>query len=359
MPGLGAKTARRLYDELGIEDLEGLRAAAEQGRIRELRGLGPTAEENVLAALETMPDAGEDADRRLLSDVLPVAREIAEALRESSAAGRVEIAGSARRWAETCKDIDLVATAADPAALVEALGEHALVSEERAGGDGGAQVLTHAGLKLDLRIVPEENFGKPPPALHRLGRAQRAATRAGARPGSLGERARGRRDRGQEGPPLQRGGGGLRAARTSLHRAGAARGPRRDRGRRLGRAAGAGPPRGHPRRPPFPHDALGRPQLARGDGGGRPAPRLRLLRDHRPLRQPRVRRPRHPEAAGEADRRGAGLERVARRGGSASWRAPRSTSAPRGSSTTPTSCSRSSTGWSPASTPRSGSPSGR
>jgi DNA polymerase (family X) len=159
VPGLGAKTARRLYDELGIEDLEGLRAAAEQGKIRELRGLGPTAEENVLAALETMPDAGEDADRRLLSDVLPVAREIAEALRETPAAGRIEIAGSARRWAETCKDIDLVATATDPAALIEALAEHALVSEERAAGDGGAQVLTHAGIKLDLRIVPEENFG--------------------------------------------------------------------------------------------------------------------------------------------------------------------------------------------------------
>jgi len=159
VPGLGAKTARRLYDELGIEDLEGLRAAAEEGRIRELRGLGPTTEENVLAALETMPDAGEDSDRRLLSDVLPVAREIAEALRENPAAGRVEIAGSARRWTETCKDIDLVATATDPAALIEALGEHALVSEERAGGDGGAQVLTHAGMKLDLRIVPEENFG--------------------------------------------------------------------------------------------------------------------------------------------------------------------------------------------------------
>jgi DNA polymerase (family X) len=159
VPGLGAKTARRLYDELGIEDLEGLHAAAEEGRIRALRGLGPTTEENVLAALETLPDAGGDSDRRLLSDVLPVAREIADGLRQSPAAGRVEIAGSARRWTETCKDIDLVATATDPAALVEALGEHALVSEEHAAGDGGAQVLTHAGLKLDLRIVPADNFG--------------------------------------------------------------------------------------------------------------------------------------------------------------------------------------------------------
>src|ERR671923_1002472 len=50
VPGVGAKTARRLYDELGVSSLEELRVAAEQQRIRELRGLGPKAEENVLAA---------------------------------------------------------------------------------------------------------------------------------------------------------------------------------------------------------------------------------------------------------------------------------------------------------------------
>ncbi len=72
-------------------------------------------EENVLSSLETLPDAGDGSDRRLLlSQVLPVAEELAEALRADPASGRVEIAGSARRWTETCKDIDLVATAKDP-----------------------------------------------------------------------------------------------------------------------------------------------------------------------------------------------------------------------------------------------------
>src|ERR1700750_3430574 len=45
VPGLGAKTARRLYDELGIATIEELRAAAEAERIRELKGLGAKAEE--------------------------------------------------------------------------------------------------------------------------------------------------------------------------------------------------------------------------------------------------------------------------------------------------------------------------
>ena len=159
VPGLGAKTARRLYDELGVTDLESLRSAAEQGRIRELKGLGVKVEENVLSSLETLPDAGEDSDRRLLSKVLPVARELAEALAANPAAGRVEVAGSARRWSETCKDIDLVATASEPHALAEALAESALIAEERAGGEAGSQALTHTGIKVDLRIVPEENFG--------------------------------------------------------------------------------------------------------------------------------------------------------------------------------------------------------
>ena len=90
--------------------------------------------------------------------------------------------------------------------------------------------------------------------------------------------------------PLRGRGGRLRAARPRLHRAGAARGPGRDRARRGRRAAGAGHRRRHPRRPPLPHDALRRQEHARGDGRGGARPRLRLPRDHRPLGHPRLRR---------------------------------------------------------------------
>ncbi len=159
VPGLGAKTARRLYDELGVEDLDGLREAAENERIRGLKGLGPKVEENVLASLETLPEAGEESERRLLSAVLPVAEQLAAALRRLPQAGRVEVAGSARRWAETCKDIDLVATSDDPGALAEALAGHQLVAQASSGGEAGASVLTHTGIRVDLRITPEQSFG--------------------------------------------------------------------------------------------------------------------------------------------------------------------------------------------------------
>src|SRR4051794_34011362 len=121
VPGLGAKTARRLYDELEISTLEDLKEAAEEQRIREVKGLGPKVEENVLAALERLGEPGEGPGRLLLSHVRPVAQQIATSLREHPAAKRVEVAGSVRRWTETCKDIDLIATATEPRELAEHL----------------------------------------------------------------------------------------------------------------------------------------------------------------------------------------------------------------------------------------------
>jgi DNA polymerase (family 10) len=160
VPGLGAKTARRLYDELEVATIEDLRAAAESERIRDLKGLGPRAEENILENLERL-GAGEEpaAGRILLSKVRPVAEALAQALREHPAANRVEVAGSARRWAETCKDIDLIATAEEPTALAEHLVAHPLISAAGTPGPNGARAQTHNGISVDLRIVAPAAFG--------------------------------------------------------------------------------------------------------------------------------------------------------------------------------------------------------
>ncbi len=158
VPGLGAKTARRIYDEVGVENLQQLKEAAEQGRIADIRGLGPKTEENILASLEGVTEDG-IGERLLLSNVLPIADEIRGDLLELGVANRIELAGSARRWTETCKDVDLIATTDDPAALAEALATHGLSAETRRGGDAAASVLTHTGLKVDLRIGAEETFG--------------------------------------------------------------------------------------------------------------------------------------------------------------------------------------------------------
>jgi DNA polymerase (family 10) len=158
VPGVGAKTARRLYDELGVSSLDDLRAAAEAQRIREIKGLGPKVEENVLASLGKLGDRG-PTERLLLSEVLPVAERIAADLREHPASDAVEVAGSARRRAETCHDIDLIATSSDPVALSQALLDHPLTVAAGSARESGARVTTHNGISVDLRIVAPDAYG--------------------------------------------------------------------------------------------------------------------------------------------------------------------------------------------------------
>jgi DNA polymerase (family 10) len=159
VPGVGAKTARHLFDELGVASLEDLRAAAEAERVRDVRGLGPKAEANILAALERLGEPGEGSGRLLLSAVRPVAENLAAALREHPASDRVEVAGSVRRWTETCKDIDLIATAEHPTELAAHLAGHELIAAAGNPGPNGLRAQTHNGIGVDLRIVPPQAFG--------------------------------------------------------------------------------------------------------------------------------------------------------------------------------------------------------
>lgn len=158
LPGVGAKTVRRIYDETGIATVEELRAAAEAGELRGLRGLGPKFEQGVIAALDRI-DAEGDGERRLLSDVRGIGAGLVADLRSSGAAGEVILAGSARRWADTCKDIDIVATASDPLALGRALITHELIDEAGNPSANGVRARTHNGIAVDLRIVPAAELG--------------------------------------------------------------------------------------------------------------------------------------------------------------------------------------------------------
>jgi DNA polymerase (family X) len=158
IPGLGPKRAKLLHEHLGVSSLEELRAAAEQGHLKDVPGFGAKAEENVMAALAAGAGGGPEA-RTLLSKALVVGEELVAGLRDHPAALRVELAGSARRRADTVKDLDIVVAAADPKALAEHFCSLPAVDVVHTSGEAGAKVLTHSGLPVDLRIVPEESFG--------------------------------------------------------------------------------------------------------------------------------------------------------------------------------------------------------
>jgi DNA polymerase (family 10) len=158
LPGFGPKRARRLYDELGVDSLDALRAAAEKQEIRTLRGFGAKVEEQLLKTLAESPEGG-PAPRILLSRAQNIAEQIVGALRSHPAAEQVEVAGSLRRKADSVKDLDIIATAKDPAALAAALGELPLIESVQSAGDAGARVMTHAGMKVDLKVVEPDQFG--------------------------------------------------------------------------------------------------------------------------------------------------------------------------------------------------------
>jgi len=158
LPGVGPKTAARFWTQLGVTSLEGLRAAAEAGRLRELSGLGRRSEEKILEALRQgvgiVPE-----ERRLLWAALAGLRRVLAELQEHPAALAVSEAGSARRRRETVRDVDLVATSSDPPALIEAFCAGKWVAEVLARGDTKATLSSHDGLRFDLRVVPGECYG--------------------------------------------------------------------------------------------------------------------------------------------------------------------------------------------------------
>jgi DNA polymerase (family 10) len=158
LPGLGPKRARRLFDELGIDSLQMLRAAAEGEQLRGIKGFGAKFEASVLSSLEA--GIGErPAQRVLLHRALDVGEQIVAALRAHPAAERVELAGSARRQVDAVRDLDIIATASDPGALARALGELDLIESATAPNENAARGRTHTGLPVDLRVVAPENFG--------------------------------------------------------------------------------------------------------------------------------------------------------------------------------------------------------
>ena len=157
VPGLGPKTARKLWAELGIETLGDLRAAAEAERLRALPGLGAKTEEKVLAALAKPKRSLEQ--KTLLGRVLPAVERAIGELREHPSAEQVSEAGSVRRRCETVHDLDIIATAGDPAALTAHFAALPWVAEVVARGSTKATVVSHEGLRFDLRVVPPESYG--------------------------------------------------------------------------------------------------------------------------------------------------------------------------------------------------------
>jgi DNA polymerase (family 10) len=156
VPGLGAKKARKIHVSLGIATLDELERACREGRLRELPGFGETSEAKILRGIERLRTR---AGRFLRPIVQAEAERLLALVRGTPGVGRAEVGGSVRRRLETSKDIDIVATATDRAALMDAFAGAAGVLEVTGRGPTRCSVRLAEGPAADLRVVPEDSFG--------------------------------------------------------------------------------------------------------------------------------------------------------------------------------------------------------
>lgn len=158
IPGLGPKTLARLRSELGIQNVDDLRAAIEQEKLRDLKGLGEKTEKKLARALERLGGVGKDK-RTPIADALPLARRLVDELRAMEGVERAEYCGSLRRFRETIGDIDIVVAAADAAPIMDWFVAMPGLREVLGHGDTKSSVVTASGIQVDLRVVTAEQFG--------------------------------------------------------------------------------------------------------------------------------------------------------------------------------------------------------
>ncbi len=154
--GIGPKTIKLLYKELGIENLDDLEYHAREKNIRKIKGMGEKKEK---AILENIEFARKFTSRSILGEVLPLAEEIKSRLSDLSQTDRVEIAGSIRRWKETVGDIDILVISKQPVEVMDYFVSMDIVGEIIVKGPAKSTVRLKKGIECDIRVFDEEVFG--------------------------------------------------------------------------------------------------------------------------------------------------------------------------------------------------------
>ena len=156
VPNVGPRTAGRLYKELGIDSLAALKQAAESGKLVGVKGFGA----KMLEGLADGVAAAEHFDERtLLGDALHTAESLIAALHGAVSLHEIAYAGSLRRARETIGDLDLLAAADDPAAVVHAFTALPVVAHVESSGDEKATIFLHSGMQVDLYALPPDVWG--------------------------------------------------------------------------------------------------------------------------------------------------------------------------------------------------------
>lgn len=155
--GLGPKRIKQVYETLGVTTLEALTAAAREGKLRSLPGMGAKSEAKILDAIESLARHGDD--RVPLGVAWPLAHEILATLAALPGVTHSAVGGSLRRMRETIGDIDLLIAAEDAEPIMDHFCRLPLVESVSGHGPTKSSVILHNGMQADLRVLPPARWG--------------------------------------------------------------------------------------------------------------------------------------------------------------------------------------------------------
>jgi DNA polymerase (family 10) len=156
IPGVGPQTVRIVWESLGIADLPTLKAAAQQQRLRELKGISASTEERIVEGIEKL----ETAPRRLLIHRAQAASDdLVEQLRRVPGVTRIVQAGSLRRRRESIGDLDLLVETADPGTVIDRFTHLGVVDQVLGAGQAKAAITVLRGPQVDLMVMPPGEAG--------------------------------------------------------------------------------------------------------------------------------------------------------------------------------------------------------
>lgn len=155
VPEVGPKTAGRLYKELKVTNLQDLRTAAEQHRIRMLKGFGEKTEENILKGIRFLESR---QGRMLLGYAYPRGKALEEHLRERGF-DLVSLGGSLRRMKDTIGDIDILVGSSEAEKAMDAFVSYPQAAEVMLRGETKTSIRLLDGVQADMRVVSPSSFG--------------------------------------------------------------------------------------------------------------------------------------------------------------------------------------------------------
>ncbi|BCS90570.1 MAG: DNA polymerase/3'-5' exonuclease PolX [Candidatus Micrarchaeota archaeon] len=154
--GIGAKTAYNLYKALGVKNLDDLKKALNENKLRAIEGFGDKSIQQLKEAIEMYESS---KGRVLLGYIYPIANNILDELKRNKNVIDAYIAGSTRRMKETVGDLDILVTSDNPVAVMDYFVSLPEVDRVIVKGDTKTTVWLKIGLSCDLRVIPKESIG--------------------------------------------------------------------------------------------------------------------------------------------------------------------------------------------------------